>query len=152
MNKNTLLALILTTSSTLYAATPEQFVAKEKLPSGQTVVVAEGAFETRSIGSFSVRLYDAAPSEDATTFFSAGQIRARDGAIEKVVVTDVSGDKQPEVVVVVRSAGSGGYLSAHSFSIDKQTLKFCTEVNNLEAKADPVAALRKHHKDFHSAN
>lgn len=152
MNKNSLLALILMTSSTLHAATSEQFVAKKKLPTGQTVVVAEGKFEARSLGSFSVRLYDAAPSEDATTFFSTGQIRARDGSIEKVVITDVSGDKQPEVVVIVRSAGSGGYLSAHAFSVDKQTLKFCTEVNNLEAKADPIAALRKHHKDFHSAN
>jgi len=143
MNKNILLALILMTSSTLYAAEPEQFITKKKMPSGQTVVVAEGKFEARSIGSFSVRLYDAAPAEDETTFFSAGQIRARDGAIEKVVLTDVSGDSHPEVVIIVRSAGSGAYLSAHAFTVDQQTLKFCSEVSNLPPKSDPIAALRK---------
>lgn len=145
MNNFLFFALILAISSTAHATEPAQFIAKKKMPSGQTVVVAEGEFEARSIGSFSVRLYDVAPAEDETTFFSAGQIRARDGAIEKVVLTDVSGDSHPEVVIIVRSAGSGAYLSAHAFAVDQQTLKFCSEVSNLPPKADPIAALRKNH-------
>ena len=77
------LLLALLSSVSLQAAESDRFIAKVKLPSGQTAVVAEGDFEARSIGSFSVRLYDAAPPEDETTFFTAGLIRARDGTVEK---------------------------------------------------------------------
>ena len=48
-------------------------------------MVAEGDFEARSIGSYSVRIYSrqsAQPDVD-TTFFSSGVIRARDGTVEK---------------------------------------------------------------------
>ena len=108
MNRIIALALALFASAALHASEAERFVAKVKLPSGQTVVVAEGDLEARSIGSFSLRLYDAAPPMDETTFFSTGQIRARDGTIEKVVVVDIAGDQRPEIVVIVRSVGTGG--------------------------------------------
>ncbi len=49
-------AVALLASGALHAAEPERFIAKIKLPSGQTAVVAEGDLEARSIGSFSVRL------------------------------------------------------------------------------------------------
>ena len=62
----------------LHAAGPARFVAKVRLPSGQTAVVAEGDFEARSIGSFSVRIYDPAAPGDETTFFRTGQIFGRD--------------------------------------------------------------------------
>ena len=143
MNKNIALALALFASGTLHAAEAGRFVTKVKLPSGQTAVVAEGDFEARSIGSFSLRLYDAAPPEDETTFFRTGQVRARDGTIEKVVVADIAGDQRPEIVVIVRSAGTGGYLSAHAFAIDKQRLVFHSAVEGLSSDADPIAALRK---------
>jgi hypothetical protein len=136
MNRNIALALVLFASGTLQAAGAERFATKVKLPSGQVAVVAEGDFEARSIGSFSVRLYDAAPPEDEATFFRTGQIRARDGTIEKVVVADIAGDQRPEIVVIVRSAGSGGYL-------DKQRLTFHSAVEGLPSDADPIAALRK---------
>jgi hypothetical protein len=125
------------------AAEPYRFITKVKLPSGQTAVVAEGDFEARSIGSFSLRLYDAAPPEDETTFFTAGLIRARDGTVEKVVLGDVDGDQRPEIIVNVRSAGSGSYLSSHAFTFDKKRLIFCGAVQGLPPQADPVAALRK---------
>jgi hypothetical protein len=121
----------------------ERFVAKLTLPDGRTAVVAEGDFEARSTGSFSVRLYDAAAAPDETTFFASGLIRARDGVVEKVVLADVDGDRQPEVVVVVRSAGTGSYLSAHAFATGKGKLAFRATVDGLAADADPVAALRK---------
>jgi hypothetical protein len=57
-------------------------------------------------------------------FFTAGQVRARDGTIEEAAVTDIAGERRPEAVVIVRSAGTAGYLSAHAFAIDKQLLSF----------------------------
>ncbi len=136
-------AMVLIASGALHAAESERFVTKVALPSGQTAVVAEGDFEARSIGSFSVRLYDAAPPGDETTFFIAGQVRTRDGTVERVVLADVVGDQQLEIVAIVRSAGTGGYLSAHAFAYDKQRLIFRGVVDGLPPDADPIAALRK---------
>ena len=124
-------------------STSGAFVRKLGLPSGQTLVVSEGHFEPRSIGSFSVLLYDRADQPvNATAFFRVGLIRSRDGSIDKVVLHDLSGDGNPEVIVIVRSAGSGGYLSAHAFRVDPQHLSFCAAVEGLASDADPVAALR----------
>lgn len=143
MNKFFALILILLAAGTLYASEPDRFITKLKLPSGETVVVAEGDFEVRSIGSFSVRLYDAAAPADETTFFRSGLIRHREGVIEKVVLADVAGDRRPEIVVMVRSVGTGGYLSAHAFGVDRQRLFLCAVVENLPPDADPLAALLK---------
>jgi len=122
----------------------ERFIAKIKLPSGQVVVVSEGEFEARSTGSFSVQLYQAASVGDETTFFSSGLIRSRDGVIEKVVLEDINGDSQPEIIVIVRSVGTGNYLSAHAFTVGKyQQLISDAMVEGLESEADPVEALRK---------
>lgn len=124
------------------ATAHERFVIKIELPSGQTVVVAEGDGEARSIGGFSVRLYQAAPAPDATTFFTAGLIHARDGTLDKVRLADVDGDQQPDIVVIARSAGTGGYQSAYAFAASKERLSFIAAVQGLRAQADPVAALR----------
>jgi len=136
-------AMVLLLAASVQAAAQDRFVSKLSLPNGTTVVVAEGDFEARSIGSFSVRLYDAAPPEDETTFFTSGLIRARDGTVEKVMLADVNGDRKPEIVVNIRSAGSGGYLSSHAFTFDKKRMIFCCAVEGLSPQADPVAALRK---------
>jgi hypothetical protein len=143
MNKFLFLILALLAANTLQAAETERFITKVKLPSGQTAVVAEGEFEARSIGSFSVRLYDAAAAGDETTFFRSGLVRPRNGVIEKVVLADVAGDQRPEIVVIVRSAGTGGYLSAQAFAVARQRLLFRAAVNSLPADANPLAALRK---------
>jgi hypothetical protein len=141
------LAVVLNASAALHAAEPNRFVMKLKLPSGQTAVVAEGDFEARSIGSFSVRLYKAAPPEDETTFFTAGLILARDGVIEKVLLADIDSDRQPEIVVVVRSVGTGGYLSAHAIAFGKQKLVLRATVEGLPPESDPIARLRQSLKD-----
>ena len=137
----TAIVLILTTS--VYSTAQDRFVSKLTLPTGETVVVAEGDFEARSIGSFSVRLYEAAAAPDDTTFFIAGLIRSRDGVVEKVILADVDGHRKQEIVVIVRSVGTGSYLSAHAFAIEKDELIFRTAVEGLAADANPVAALRK---------
>lgn len=134
---------VLLLAGSAHAAAQDRFVSKLTLPTGQTVVVAEGDFEPRSIGSFSVRLYEAAAAPDETTFFIDGLVRARDGVIDRVMLADVGGDPQPEIVVVVRSVGTGGYVSAQAFSVAADKLIFRAAVEGLSADADPVAALRK---------
>jgi len=142
MKKFLALAIALLASGTLNAADSERFITKVKLPSGQTAVVTEGDFEARSIGSFSVRLYDAAPPGDETTFFRAGIVRSRDGTVEKVILADVDDDQQPEIIVLVRSTGTGSYLSAHAFAFDKQRLILRAAAEGLPADAEPIVALR----------
>jgi len=122
----------------------ERFIAKRQLPSGRTVVVSEGEFEPRSTGSFSVRLYHAAPAGDETTFFADGVVCPRDGTVERVVLDDVNGDGEPEVIVVVRSVGTGGYVSAQAFMVDNDDrIAFFAAVRGLPPAANPVSALRQ---------
>jgi len=139
-------AMVLLLAAPAHATAQERFVAKLTHPTGKTVVVAEGDFEARSIGSFSVRLYEAAAAPDETTFFTSGLVRARDGFIEKVMLADVDGDQQQEIVVITRSVGTGNYLSAQAFAVVKNKLIFRAVVEGLAADADPVAALRKSRK------
>jgi len=132
----------------VFAASPVaasgRFLTKLSLPSGQTVVVSEGEFEARSIGSFSVRLYQSAAPENETTFFTSGLVSARDGVVEKVMLADLNADDLPEIIVIVRSVGTGNYLSAHAFSVEMdQRLLRLASFEELQSTADPVAALRK---------
>jgi hypothetical protein len=138
--------MVLLLAAPAHATAQERFVAKLTHPTGKTVVVAEGDFEARSIGSFSVRLYEAAAAPDETTFFTSGLVRARDGFIEKVMLAEVDGDQQQEIVVITRSVGTGNYLSAQAFAVVKNKLVFRAVVEGLAADADPVAALRKSRK------
>ena len=128
----------------LWRAEPTgHFVQKLALPSGPTVVVAEGDFEARSIGSYSVRVYtQSAQANDDTTFFSAGIMRPRDGMIEKVLLAELGNEGLPSLIVVIRSAGSGSYLSADAFTIGKNTVVLRAAVSGLAANADPVLALK----------
>lgn len=143
MRKIIFLIIILLISSTLLAAESNRFIKKIKLASGQIVIVAEGDFEARSIGSFSVRVYDAAPTGDETTYFVSGLIHNRDGTIEKVKLEDVDDDRKQEIIVIVRSVGTGNYISAHAFSFDKGQLSYLGSVEELPPDADPLKTLRK---------
>lgn len=137
------LTMVMLSNVLLHAAEPHRFIKKIALPSGQTVVIAEGDFEARSIGSFSVRLYADAPPADMTTFFSAGLICSRSGTIEKIDLADVDNNQGPEIIVCVRSAGTGSYRSAHAFAFDEKTLVFRAAVEDLPPESDPIVALRK---------
>jgi Periplasmic lysozyme inhibitor of I-type lysozyme len=136
-------AALMSFAAAAQAVDQDRFLAKLALPTGQTVVVAEGDFEARSIGSFSVRLYDAAPIPDETTFFTSGLVRPRDGTVVRAIAADVNGDGNVEIVVVIRSAGSGGYQSAQAVAVAKNELVFMAGLDNLEASIDPVEALRR---------
>ena len=136
-------AIVSLVATSAHATAQDRFVAKLALPTGETAVVAEGDFEARSLGSFSVRLYGAAEVQDETTFFTSGLIRSRAGVVEKAILADVDDDQRQEIVVIVRSVGTGSYLSAHAFATANGRLIFRAAVEDLAADADPVAALRR---------
>lgn len=138
-----LVAMVLFIPALLTASEPSRFVTKLKLSSGQTAVISEGDFEARSIGSFSVRLYDAAAAGDETTFFSAGLVHARDGFIEAVLLDDIDDDQHPEIIVTARSVGTGDYLSAYAIAFGRRSLVVRTVEEGLPATADPVTALKE---------
>ncbi len=60
-----------------------------------------------------------------------------------MTLADVDADQQPEIVVTVRSVGTGSYLSAHAFAYDARAVRFRAGVEGLPPDADPVAALRE---------
>lgn len=111
-------------------------------PTQATVVVAEGDLEPRSIGSYSVRLYAKGEPGFPYDSFITGLVRPRDGGIEKLLFADVDGDGKPDIVVTVRAAGSGGFLSADAFRFDGKALTLLSSVAGLDGSADPVAALK----------
>ncbi len=137
-----ILVTVLLLSASIPAMAEDRFVSRLQLPAGQTVVVAEGDFEARSIGSFSLRLYEAAAAPNETTFFISGLIHPRDGVLEKVILADIDDDQQPEIIVIARSAGTGSYLSAYAFEFAKDKLVFRTAVEGLAPDEDAVTALR----------
>ena len=140
------LVAIVSVSALLHAEVGvDRFLQKIKLPSELTAVVAEGDFEARTIGSYSVRLYsseNAQPGDD-TTFYVTGVIQERDGYIEKVELADIDGNGKPEIVVTVRCGGTGSYLSAAAFTFDKKRIWVRASVTDLAKDADPIAALKK---------
>jgi hypothetical protein len=144
--------VLLMTSAAAFAAEPSEtsvrYVKKVALPGNQTAIVAEGDFEARSVGSYTVRLYAPGAQADDTTIYESGVLLERNGTIEDVRLADIDADKRDEIIVIVRSAGTGGYLSAQALSFANGRIEARTKVSDLPADADPVAALDKtHHSD-----
>ncbi len=137
-----LAAVLLFAAAAPFAAAEGRFVSRLSLSSGQTIVVAEGDFEARSIGSLSVRLYEAAAAADATTFFLAGLVLPRDGVVESVMPADIDGDGREDVVVVTRSVGTGSYQAAHAIAVEDKKLRRLLSVDGLAPGTDPISALQ----------
>ncbi len=139
--------LVLSGVAATAAADPSEtgvrYVKRIALPDNQTAIVAEGDFEARSIGSYTVRLYAAGAAQNETVLYESGLLLTRDGTIEDVRLADIDGDKRDEIIVIVRSAGTGGYLSAQALSFANGRIEARTKVENLAPDADPVAALDK---------
>jgi hypothetical protein len=129
-------------ATTTAAPGAERFVESLRPPSGQSVVVAEGDLEPRSLGSYSLRLYSARNPEFPLDDFLSGVIRPRDGTIARVLLEDLDGDQKPEVLVVKQGAGSGGHLSADAFRVGRDSLSWLASVAGLDPGRDPAKALR----------
>lgn len=108
---------------------------------GVNAVADEGEGEPRSLGSYALRLYKAGDPSFPFDAFLAGAVRQRDGTLEALKFADIDRDGAPEVIVVTRSAGTGGYLAADAFRFHKGALTLAASRNGLAADADPVAAL-----------
>jgi hypothetical protein len=125
-------------------AAAERFVHKQAVPdAARSVIVTEGDFEARSIGSYAVRLYQvlaARPGDDGS-FFVDGIVQPRDGGIERLLFAPLLSGEPPLLVVVMRSAGTGNYLSADAFAVHGPRIEHRASVRDLPAQADPVDAL-----------
>lgn len=142
MKRITLFFFSICMTAAALAADDDRVVKTAIFPQTQgTAVVAEGDFEPRSIGSYSLRLY--AKNDPAFPYdsFITGIVRPRDGSVEEIKFADIDRDGAPEIVVVTRSAGSGGYLSADAFRFQQKSLALLASVTGIDGKADPVRAL-----------
>jgi len=128
---------------------PNRFIQKIILPSGVMAVVAEGDYEPRSLGSYSVRLYRVRSAEAPFDDFVTGIIRPRpNGSIKEVTLADIDGDSHDDdIVVIFRSVGTGSFLSAEAFALDWNGLALVASVQDLRRDADLVAALRRAHRE-----
>ncbi|MCA3724112.1 MAG: hypothetical protein IM664_07100 [Phenylobacterium sp.] len=108
---------------------------------GVNAVADEGEGEPRSTGSYALRLYKAGDPSFPFDAFLAGAIRPRDGTLEALKFADIDRDGAPEILVVARSAGSGGYLAVDAFRFHKGVLALAASKSGLAADADPVAAV-----------
>ncbi len=137
------LSVLLTISTALSADETHRFVRKVAFPgSPKTVVVAEGDFEPRSVGSYSIRAYGGTDPRFPYDEFIAATVRPRDGMVEDVRFSDLDRDGLPDIIVVIRAAGTGGYLSADAFQLQGTVLTLLESVSGLARDADPVRALQ----------
>ena len=108
---------------------------------GVNAVADEGEGEPRSTGSYALRLYKSGDASFPFDAFQAGVVRPRDGTLEALKFADINRDGKNEIIVVVRSAGSGGYLSADAYRVQKGGPVLVSSKSGLAANADPVAEL-----------
>jgi hypothetical protein len=112
------------------------------IPGESTIVVAaEGDLEPRSIGSYTLRAYAGGNRRFPYDDFLAGTVRPRNGTIETLKFADLNGDASPEIIVVMRSAGTGGYISADAFQLRGSALSLVAAVSALAKDADPIRRL-----------
>jgi hypothetical protein len=107
------------------------------------VLVSENPLEPRSVGSYTVSTYAVENPEQPYDRFIAGLVLPRDGFVENIKIVDLNSDGDKELVVVIRSVGTGGYLSADAFDISRDGLIFLNKVTGLAANANPISALTK---------
>ena len=121
----------------------EGFFKQLTLPTGQVLAISEGRGEPASIGSYDVRLYSGANPQFPLDQFIDGKVLARDGSIKELKLQDLNSDKQPELIVIIESAGSGSYRSADAFTINPQEgLEIFNHVEGLAPDEDVIQALK----------
>ena len=136
-----LLAVLATTGAA--ADAHEQGTLAARVPGKKWVVtVNEGPHEPRSIGSYAVRIYTPYDPDWPYDGFTTGLVLARDGTVLALKFADIDDDGTLEIIVVVRSVGSGAYLSADALSLRNGELVVIGHAEGLAWNADPVRALR----------
>jgi len=136
------LSVLLWVAITLGADDSSRVIKKALFPGSQKiVVVAEGDFEPRSVGSYSLRVYAGTDARFPYDKFIVGIVRPRDGTVEDVRLSDLDYDGVLDIVVILRSVGTGSYLSADGFRLRGTILRLLGSVSGLAKDADPVRAL-----------
>ena len=132
-----------THTSTASKHAPSRYSQQLTLPGGKVILVTEGDQEAVSAGSYSIRLYAGFEPRFPTDDFLSGLVRSRDGTVEKVLLDNNQSLNSPVIVVIIRSAGSGGYLSADGFMVDKSGRKLhqVGYVSGLNSSDDLLKAL-----------
>ena len=145
MRKVALTVSLLAASAIAFAADADRrFVQVFHLPiTMEPVIVAEGDLEPRSIGSYTMRIYKARSAKFPTDEFITGVVRPRNGTIDVLRFADVDGDNRPDLIVVMRSAGSGGYLTAEVFRYHDRSLELIGSVAGLYKTTDVIQVLRE---------
>jgi hypothetical protein len=136
-----LLGLLMGASCALASGSDARALMTQIPGTSTRVVVAEGEGEPRSVGSYSLRVYAVADPRLPYDRFIAGVVRPRDGTIERVLSADLGDDGSTEIIVVIRSVGTGSYLSADAFRFDAQGLAHVASVAGLPKDSDPVRVL-----------
>lgn len=135
-----LLFLLFMSVSTAYA---EKIKSSHEvtLSSGELVTISEGLGEPQSIGSYGLRVYSIIDSKYPYDNFTTGIILTREGVVEKAAAYDVDKDGDDEIVVIVRSVGTGSYISARAFKYNGKTLSVLISLDGLDKDIDPVQSL-----------
>lgn len=120
---------------------PATFEEQLSISSDLMALVNESALEPRSVGSYIVKVYAVDNPELPFDRFIAGLVRPRDGMLEAIKTVDLNHDGDKELVVIIRSAGSGSFLSADAFDISREELSLMAEVTELASDANPISAL-----------
>jgi Periplasmic lysozyme inhibitor of I-type lysozyme len=143
MERIIIASLVLLTELAYGSEPSSRFVNKFQIPgSPELVVVAEGDFEPRGVGSYALRVYGGTSKKFPLDDFVAGVVWPRNGVVEAVRFADIDGDDRSEIVVITRAVGSGGYLSADAFRYRARSLEWVVSVAALDKAAEPIRALR----------
>jgi PliI/PliC-like inhibitor of I-type lysozyme len=84
--------------------------------------VEYGSSEPFSIGSYSLRVYNAGDKQFTFDNFISGFHASRDGTVEGLFVTDINMNKKPDIIIWFKSAGTGGYGNIACVEFDGQKL------------------------------
>jgi hypothetical protein len=143
MERIIIATLVLLLTELAYGSEPTLRFAKTfQIPgSSELVVVAEGDFEPRGVGSYSLRIYAGSSKKFPIDDFVLGVVRPRNGIVEAMRFADIDGDDSSEIVVITRAVGSGGYLSADAFRYRARSLEWVVSVAAFDKAADPIRAL-----------
>jgi hypothetical protein len=111
------------------------------LSSGELVVIHEGLGEPRSIGSYSLRVYSVSSQKYPYDNFIAGIILPREGVVDLVEKYDLDKDGGDEIIVIVRSVGTGNYISVTAIKYEGHSLKVLSGLDGLTKDVDPIKSL-----------